>query len=72
MRFIIPAGRGQPIPPLILFRPFSLLLGGRVLTRVVTVPMHLGPAVISIVPVAGNEAHAAIGEAAAAVDDIPL
>jgi hypothetical protein len=47
-------------------------LSGCVLTKIVTVPMRLGGAVISIIPVAGNSAHDAIDEAAEAVDGIPL
>ncbi len=47
-------------------------LSGCVLTKVVTVPMRLGGAVVSIVPVAGNPAHDAIDDAADVVDDIPI
>lgn len=50
----------------------SLLLGGCVLTKVVTVPMRLGGAVISIIPVVGDTAHDSIDEAAEIVDEIPL
>lgn len=57
---------------LALFVLLAFLLSGCVLTKIVTVPMRLGAAVISIVPVAGNTAHAAIDEAAEAVDEIPL
>lgn len=49
-----------------------LLLQGCLLTKVVTVPMRLGGAVISIVPGVGNNAHDAIDTAAEAVDEIPL
>ncbi|MBU0663025.1 MAG: hypothetical protein KJ990_00625 [Proteobacteria bacterium] len=49
-----------------------LLLNGCILTKVVTVPMRLGGAVISIIPVVGNTAHDSIDEAAEIVDDIPL
>ena len=51
---------------------FVFFLSGCVLTKIVTVPMRLGAAVISIIPVAGNTAHEAIDEAAEAVDEIPL
>lgn len=47
-------------------------LQGCFLTKVVTVPMRLGGAVISIVPVVGNPVHDTIDEAAEVVDDIPL
>lgn len=49
-----------------------LLLNGCILTKVVTVPMRLGGAVISIIPVVGNSAHDAIGEAAEIVDEVPI
>ncbi len=51
---------------------FSLMLSGCFLTKVVTVPMRLGAAVISIVPVVGNTAHDAIDEAAGIVDEVPI
>ena len=47
-------------------------LCGCVLTKVATVPMRVTGAVISIIPVAGNEAHDAIDVAAEKVDDIPI
>ena len=50
----------------------ALLLNGCLLTKLITVPMRIGAAVVSIVPVAGNSAHDAIDEAAEAVDEIPL
>jgi hypothetical protein len=43
-----------------------------VLTKLVSVPMRLAGAVISIVPVAGNVVNDAIGHAANAVDDVPI
>jgi hypothetical protein len=43
-----------------------------VLTKLVSVPMRLAGAVISIVPVAGNAVNDAIGHAANAVDDVPI
>jgi len=49
-----------------------LLLNGCILTKLVTVPMRLGGAVISIIPAVGNSAHDAIDEAAGIVDDVPL
>ena len=55
-----------------LFFLTCMLLSSCVLTKVVTVPMRLGGAVISIIPVAGNTAHEAMDEAAEAVDEIPL
>jgi hypothetical protein len=49
-----------------------LLLQGCVLTKVVSVPMRVTGAVISIVPVVGNTAHDGIDSAADVVDDIPI
>ena len=43
----------------------ALLLQGCFFTKVVSVPMRLGGAVISIIPVVGNTAHTAIDLAAA-------
>lgn len=50
----------------------GMFLQGCVLTKVVTVPMRLGGAVISIVPGVGNTAHDAIDSAAETVDDVPI
>ncbi|MDP2245763.1 DUF6726 family protein [Pseudomonas sp.] len=47
-------------------------LSGCFLTKVVTVPMRVVGAVVSIVPVAGNTANDAIQGAANTVDDIPI
>ncbi|GAB4347181.1 MAG: hypothetical protein Kow0089_24730 [Desulfobulbaceae bacterium] len=49
-----------------------LLLNGCVLTKIVTVPMRVGGAVVSIIPVAGNTAHDAIDEAAETIDELPF
>ncbi len=49
-----------------------LLLNGCILTKIVTVPMRLTGAVISIVPIAGNTVHDSIDEAADLIDEIPL
>ena len=49
-----------------------LLLNGCVLTKIVTVPMRVGGAIISVVPIAGNTANDAINKAADTVDKIPL
>ena len=50
----------------------ALLLQGCVLTKLVSVPMRLTGAVISIVPVVGNTAHDGIDSAADVVDELPL
>lgn len=49
-----------------------ILLQGCVLTKVVTVPMRVTGAVISIVPGVGNTVHDGIDTAADVVDDVPL
>jgi len=56
----------------LLIMLLAVQLSGCVLTKVLTVPMRLVGAVISIVPVAGNTAHDTVDEAAEKVDDIPL
>jgi hypothetical protein len=50
----------------------TVLLTGCVLTKIVTVPMRLVGAIVSIIPVAGNVAHDAIDEAADVVDKLPI
>ena len=48
------------------------MMSGCVLTKLVTVPMRLGGAVISIVPVAGNHINDTINKAANTVDKVPI
>ena len=50
----------------------TMLVNGCFLTKVVSVPMRVGGAVISVVPVIGNPAHDAVDGAADAVDKVPL
>lgn len=57
---------------LILMLGLSMLINGCVFTKVVTVPMRVAGAVISIIPVVGNTAHSGIDTAAEVVDDLPL
>ena len=45
---------------------------GCFLTKVVTVPMRVGGAVVSVIPVAGNSVHDSIDEAAKLVDKVPI
>ena len=45
---------------------------GCLFTKIVTVPMRLVGAVVSIIPVAGNTAHDVIDEAAETVDELPF
>jgi hypothetical protein len=49
-----------------------IFLSGCLLTKAVTVPMRVGGAVISIVPVVGDVVDEAIDKAADVVDKIPL
>ncbi len=60
-----------------LFKTFALLLSALVLsscvlTKVVTVPMRVGGAVISIIPVVGDSIDEAIDEAADVIDTVPI
>jgi hypothetical protein len=50
----------------------AALLSGCVFTKIVTVPMRVGGAVISVVPVAGNVADEGIDAAADVIDTVPL
>ena len=45
---------------------------GCVITKVVTVPLRVGGAVVSVVPIAGNPMHDAIDGAADTIDDLPF
>jgi len=56
----------------LLFLTVACLLQGCVFTKIVSVPMRAGAAVISIVPGVGNSAHDAIDTAAEAVDSLPI
>lgn len=49
-----------------------VLLTGCFLTKTVTVPMRLVGAVVSIIPGAGDAAHAVIDEGADVVDKLPI
>jgi hypothetical protein len=50
----------------------ALALQGCVITKVVSVPMRVTGAVVSIVPGVGNTMHDGIDTAADVVDDVPL
>ncbi len=47
-------------------------LSGCFFTKLVSVPMRVGAAVISIVPGAGNSIHDTIDTAAETLDDVPI
>ena len=49
-----------------------LLLSGCFLNKIVTVPMRVGGAIISVVPICGDTIDDAIDEAADLVDEVPL
>ncbi|MBF0467748.1 MAG: hypothetical protein HQK61_02520 [Desulfamplus sp.] len=57
---------------IILSLTILLMLSSCVLTKLVTVPMRVGGAVVSIIPVAGNTMHDVIDESADIIDDVPL
>ena len=57
---------------LFLLLLLAVQLGGCVLTKVVTVPMRVGGAVISVVPAVGNTADDAVDEVADTIDEIPI
>ncbi len=54
---------------LILIMLFSY---GCVVTKVVTVPLRVGGALISVVPLVGEQMDEAIDKAADTIDDIPI
>jgi len=54
----------------LLLRLFGL--SGCLLTKVATVPMRVGGAVASVVPVIGSPVHEAIDQAAGAVHTLPF
>ena len=58
--------------PLFLLFAMIFLLSGCFLTKVVTVPMRVGGAIISVVPICGDTIDEAIDEAADLVDEVPL
>ena len=49
-----------------------LVCYGCVITKVVTVPLRVTGAAVSVVPLAGNTMHDAIYGAADTIDEIPL
>jgi hypothetical protein len=57
---------------LVAVSALAFSLSGCFLTKIVSVPMRVVGAVVSIIPVAGNLGNDAIQAAANTVDDIPL
>ncbi len=56
----------------IMIIAIALLLNGCLLTKAVTVPMRIGGEIVSVVPVVGGVAEAAIDTTAAVIDLVPL
>ncbi len=56
----------------LIFSALAIQLSGCFFTKIVTVPMRVGGAIISVVPVAGNPAHDVVDGAADAVDALPF
>ena len=57
---------------LLVFVLISLYLSGCVLTKVVTVPMRVTGAVISVIPVIGDPIDDILGYSADVIDNIPI
>ena len=57
---------------LLLVAVIAMQLSGCVLTKVVTVPMRVGGAAMSVVPVVGDAAHTGVDAAANAIDLLPF
>ncbi len=45
---------------------------GCLMTRVLTVPMRITGAALTVIPYAGDAAHEGLDQAAASIDDIPF
>lgn len=50
----------------------ALQLSGCLLTKIITVPMRVTGAALSIIPGPGNTVHDVIDKAADVVDDVPI
>ncbi len=57
---------------LLFLGALGLSLNACVLTKIVTVPMRVGGAVISVIPAMGNTMDKAIDKTAGQIDKIPL
>jgi hypothetical protein len=62
----------MPVMRLFLVIALAMLSSGCFFTKLVTVPMRLGGAVVSVVPVAGNPVDHVIDKAADGIDKVPL
>lgn len=70
IRVLFPAG--TTCARLLLLIGLMVVLNGCVLTKLVTTPLRIGGAIISVVPVVGNPTDKAIDEVADWIDDIPI
>ena len=57
---------------IILFSLIALYLSGCVFTKVVTIPMRVTGAVISVIPVVGDGVNSVLGASADVIDAIPI
>ena len=57
---------------LVILAMVAIYLSGCVLTKIITVPMRVTGAAISIIPVAGNTADEAIDKVADTIDKVPI
>ena len=57
---------------ILIFIFIVILFSGCVLTKLVTVPMRVGGAVVSFIPAVGETAQEVIDKAAEKLDDLPL
>ena len=62
----------MPLMKVFFVLSLAFSLSGCFLTKLVTVPMRVSGAVISIVPQVGNTADEAIDEAADFIDEVPI
>ena len=57
---------------LILYALIAIYLSGCVFTKVVTVPIRVTGAVISVIPVVGDGVNSVLGASADVIDAIPI
>ncbi len=57
---------------IILFGLIALYLSGCVFTKVVTVPMRVTGAVVSVIPIVGDGVNSVLGASADVIDAIPI
>jgi len=57
---------------LVILAMVAMYLSGCVLTKIITVPLRVTGAAISIIPVAGNTADEAIDKVADTIDKVPI